>query len=97
MDPLLSAAVDAHGGIDNWRQVTKLTAKLSVGGFFWAARGWPAAGGSHTVTLDPHHQRVTLSAFPDAGSESVLEIDPDRIIVRDAGGETIDERLDPRA
>jgi hypothetical protein len=30
MDPLLSAAVDAHGGIDNLRQVTKLTAKLSV-------------------------------------------------------------------
>jgi hypothetical protein len=39
MDELLSAALDAHGGLDNWQKARTLTARLSLGGPFWAARG----------------------------------------------------------
>ena len=39
MDKLLEAVLDAHGGIENWAKVTKITAQMSLGGPFWAARG----------------------------------------------------------
>ena len=41
MDHLLKSVLDAHGGLANWRAVTGLTAKLSLGGPFWEFRGWP--------------------------------------------------------
>ncbi|MBV9603772.1 MAG: hypothetical protein JO027_01625 [Solirubrobacterales bacterium] len=36
MDQLLASVLDAHGGLERWREVTRLTAELSTGGFFWA-------------------------------------------------------------
>jgi hypothetical protein len=86
MDQLLAAVLGAHGGLDRWREVTKLTAKLSAGGFFWAARGWPAASGRHTVTLDPYRQHITVSSFPQAALESVLDADPERVVIRSPKG-----------
>ncbi|MBV9471375.1 MAG: hypothetical protein JO206_00305, partial [Solirubrobacterales bacterium] len=77
MDQLLASVLDAHGGLERWREVTRLTAELSTGGFFWAARGWPGASGRHTVTLDPQRQHVTLSSFPQDRLESVFETDPE--------------------
>ena len=96
MDQLLAAVLDAHRSLESWRQVTKLTAKLSAGGFFWAARGWPGAGGSHMLTLDPHRGHVTLNSFPQDGSDSVLDVDPERVVIRSPDGRLIEERNEPR-
>lgn len=93
---LLAAVLDAHGSLESWQQVTKLTAKLSAGGFFWAARGWPGAGGSHMLTLDPQREHVTLSSFPQDGSDSVLDVDPERVVIRSPDGRLIEERNEPR-
>ena len=41
MDRLLTAVLDAHGGLRNWTKVTRISAEMSLGGPFWAARGWP--------------------------------------------------------
>ncbi len=41
MNDLLAAVLDAHGGVENWSNVAMLTAKMSLGGPFWVARGWP--------------------------------------------------------
>ena len=52
MDKLLTAVLDAHGGLQNWAKVTKITARMSLGGPFWAARGWPDVYTKQTVTVD---------------------------------------------
>jgi hypothetical protein len=39
MDELLSAVLDADGGLDNWQNARTLTARLRLGGPFWGARG----------------------------------------------------------
>ena len=41
MDKLLAKVLDAHGGLANWERTKKLTARVSLGGPFWAAHGWP--------------------------------------------------------
>ena len=39
MDELLAAVLDAHGELQNWAKVKRITARMSLGGPFWAARG----------------------------------------------------------
>ena len=38
---LITSVLAAHGGLENWARVRKITARLSLGGPFWGARGWP--------------------------------------------------------
>ena len=60
MDKLLSAVLDAHGGLQNWAGITRITAQMSLGGPFWGARGWPevyskqfASTATRFLTSDP--------------------------------------------
>lgn len=96
MPSLLNAVLDAHGGLQNWNAVRRITAHLSLGGPFWGARGWPDVYAGQTVTLDPHREQITFTPFTAPDVTSVLEIDPERITLQHAGGEIIDQRTAPR-
>jgi hypothetical protein len=63
MDKLLASVLDAHGGLQNWAKITKITAKMSLGGPFWAARGWPEVYAGTTVTIDPRREHITFTRF----------------------------------
>ena len=89
--------LDAHGGLDRWRDVTTLTAQLSLGGPFWQFRGWPDVYAGQTVTLDAHREHITFTPFTAPGRTSVLDVDPERVRIVDADGGVLEERLAPRA
>jgi hypothetical protein len=89
--------LDAHGGLDTWAQVTKLTAHLSLGGPFWAARGWPGVYANQTVTIDPHREHITFTPFTAPSRTSVFDVGSERVTIRSADGRFIEERTDPRA
>ena len=93
---LLTAVLGAHGGLENWEKLTKITAKLSLGGVFWAARGWPDVYSEQTVTLLPHREHITFAPFTQHDRMSVLEVGPERIAIMSRTGELIEERLHPR-
>jgi hypothetical protein len=38
MDGLLARVIDAHGGLDRWSEVNRVTARLTIGGHFWVGR-----------------------------------------------------------
>jgi len=44
MNDLLSAAVNAHGGLSRWNQLKTVTATLSVTGAIWEVKGKPDDG-----------------------------------------------------
>jgi hypothetical protein len=69
MDKLLTAILDAHGGLKPWTKTTQIAARMSLGGVFWAARGWPDVYAAQTVTLDPHREHITFG--PEATSNRV--------------------------
>jgi len=97
MDALLTAVLDAHGGMQNWARATQITASMSLDGPFWAARGWPRVYSSLTVTLDPHREHITLAPFPLPGHESLLEVGPERVVITDQHGRMVEKRANPRA
>jgi hypothetical protein len=39
MDELLAEVIDAHGGLDRWSRITGMTARMTIGGPFWAYKG----------------------------------------------------------
>jgi hypothetical protein len=96
MDKLLLAVLDAHGGSQNWAQAREITAQLSLGGPFWAARGWPDVYSNQTVTIDPQHEHITFSPFPVPHQTSELEVGPESVVIKDRDGRVVDKRLDPR-
>jgi hypothetical protein len=97
MDELLAGVLDAHGGLESWQAVTKLTARLSLGGPFWAARGWPGIYADQTVTLDAHREHITFAPFTAPDRASVLDVDPERVTVQSTDGAVLEQRADPRS
>ncbi len=97
MDKLLAAVLHAHGGLQNWAGVSRITARMSLGGPFWAARGWPDVYSGQTVTVDPHRQHIRFEPFTAPGLSSVLEVGPERVTIVAADGRVIEQRIDPRA
>jgi hypothetical protein len=97
---LLDAVLDAHGGADAFTRVSTLTARMSFGGPFWAARGWPGALDDVTVRLDTSREHIEVSPERPGGLSSVYDVDPvtgtERVQVRDADGAAIETRDDPR-
>jgi hypothetical protein len=96
-DPLLAAAIEAHGGAAAWAQVRSITAQVSFGGPFWKWRGQPDLPGEVAITVDPHVQRVSLSPFTGPGRTVRLAADPEGVWIEDADGVVVDERDAPRA
>lgn len=96
MDKLLGAVLDAHGGLQRWNAVTQITARMSLGGVFWSARGWPDVYSSQTVTLDPHREHITFAPFGAPDRVSILDVAPERVRIETRSGELVEERLNPR-
>src|SRR4051812_45257024 len=94
MSNLLDLAVEAHGGLRRWRELTSITASLSLGGTIWTDKGWVGAFDDVTVTIDPHVQRVSFAPFTAPSRRSLFT--SDRVALETAEGDLIDERINPR-
>jgi hypothetical protein len=101
MTDLLASVLEAHGGIERWNQVARLTARLSLGGPFWEWKGWPDVYRDQTVTLETRHERIAFEPFPVTGQRSVLDVAadgsrPEILQLGDGSGAVLEEREDPR-
>ena len=93
MNKLLKAVLDAHGGLQNWAKATRVTARMSLGGPFWAARGWPDVYLNQTVTIDPHREHITFAPFTAPDRMSVLDVGPERVMITTRDGRIVEQRL----
>jgi hypothetical protein len=94
MIDLLDLALDAHGGLERWRQIQKLSARLSVTGGLWKIKGQPAGLPNVLLQLEIRRPWVTIAPFAGEGSGHFT---PDRVWVEDGQGNVTDERNAPRA
>jgi hypothetical protein len=97
MDKLLAAVLNAHGGLQEWSKATQLTARMSLGGPFWAARGWPGIYEDVTVKIDPRRQDIAFMPFTAPDRISTMGVGPERVAISDLNGQIIEERGDPRS
>jgi hypothetical protein len=96
MDDLLAHVLEAHGGLEAWVGVTRLTAQVSAGGVFWKLRGWPNIYADATVELDARREHITFRPFTAPDRISVLDVDPERLTIQTTDGQIVEERDNPR-
>lgn len=59
---LVDGVIEAHGGLDGWRQASAVSLQLSSGGLAFATKGQRAALHHLTATVSTRGQAVTLEA-----------------------------------
>jgi len=75
MSNLLAEAVEAHGGLDRWKQFSVLEASLSVGGAIWGFKQQPGLFDKVTFEIDLHQERVTVDGFAGTRVSSLRQTD----------------------
>ena len=96
MNELLNRILDAHGGIDRWREYQKVEATIVSGGGFFALKGVmpDATPTPRRMTAWLHEERSSVCPFgqPDLRTMST----PDRVAIEKLDGTSVSERHAPR-
>lgn len=94
MIPLLKLAIEAHGGLDRWRQVHAIDCKLTIGGSVWQLKGLPQGLVDVALHVEPADRLVTITPFGPEGAAGYFR--PDRVWIQKPAGEVVQERFAPR-
>ena len=91
---LAKLAIDAHGGLDHWRQFKTASAHLINGGVLWPLK-------HQQGVLDDVHVRVDLreeraSHWPFGAPNLRSSVQPGRVAIETADGQAVEELLRPR-
>lgn len=96
MTELLDFAVKAHGGLDRWKQFTKISARVSGGGGLWHLKGNPGLLDDYKLEVNTREQHVVFERFSAVDKRSIYT--PDRVTVESmTSGDTLLSRDNPRA
>jgi hypothetical protein len=94
MDALAKLAIEAHGGLDRWRQLKSVSARLLVGGVLWGLKGKDGILNDIHVTVDLRKERA--SHWPFIKPDQHTYFQPDRVAIETSDGEVVEERFNPR-
>ncbi|MFN7888363.1 MAG: hypothetical protein ACK5OR_06180 [Betaproteobacteria bacterium] len=92
---LLAEVCAAHGGLERWRTVQTIEARVAAGGLAFASRAQPSALRDFHATVQPAARRVELRDFGRPGWQGVWA--PAYVHRHDDTGTLLGEREQPRA
>ena len=95
MEALLALAIEAHGGLGRWEELSRVRAAVSISGAIWDLKG--KAGLLHDVVLEgeTRDQRVKITPLPWPGRYATWE--PYRQTIETDDGMLVAERRDVAA
>ena len=94
MVDLLSAVLHAHGGLDKWRQFSRVQATIVTGGGLWAIKGQPQDPLPRRMTVALDHEWASLRPF--GADDQKTAFTPGRVAIEKLDGQVVSERLNPR-
>jgi hypothetical protein len=95
MNDLLKLAIDGHGGMHRWEQLSRFRAAASITGAIWALKGKPGLLEDVVLDGETRDQRLTITPFPQPGRYTTWE--PYRQTIETSDGAIAAERRDPAA
>jgi hypothetical protein len=95
MNGLLKLAIEGHGGLRRWEQLSRFRVAASITGAIWALKGQPGLLDGVVLAGETRDQRLTITPFPRPGQYTTWE--PYRQTIETADGVLIAERRDPAA
>jgi hypothetical protein len=94
MDDLLGRILDAHGGIDRWRDYEKVEATIVSGGGLFALKGMIQDPVPRRMRVWLHDERS--SVFPFGKPDQRTMFTPERVAIEKLDGTLVSERHAPR-
>jgi hypothetical protein len=94
MNDVATLAMDAHGGLDQWRQLKTVSARLLQGGVLWKVKGQDGALRDAHVTVDLRREWASHRPFGQPDRHTSFQ--PDRVAIETSDGVVVEERLNPR-
>jgi hypothetical protein len=92
---LVESSIEAHGGLDRWRQIRHISTSLAAGGIGFRQRGQEAfTQAPMRVTIDTREQKTVFDPFLAPGQRAVYV--PNRTTVEAADGALLEELNHPR-
>ena len=93
MSELLTAVLEAHGGLANWRRYSTVSADAASGGELLDRKA-PQSADPRRMTVWMHEQRASVTPFGSDDQRSAFR--SDRVAIEKLSGATVAERKDPR-
>jgi hypothetical protein len=94
MTDLATLAMDAHGGLDRWRKLKTVSARLLQDGVLWKLKGQDGVLRDVHVTVDLRKEWASHRPFGHPDRHSSFQ--PDRVAIETSSGDVVEERLNPR-
>ena len=95
MNELLSRALDAHGGLDQWNRFEMVHATIVSGGQLWAMKGTPQDPVPREMKVATKYEWASVTPF--GSPDQRTDFTPRRIAIQKSDGTAVSERLDPAA
>jgi len=92
MSELLDYAVQAHGGLDRWREIHWMRVAASITGAIWFVKSQGDVLKDVVLTIDTRAERLVVD-FPGQDRRAIFE--PRRIVIQRADGTPVTARDDP--
>jgi len=94
MTKLSELAIEAHGGLQRWKQFEQVSADLEQGGVLWSLKGQPKTLQQTTVTVGLRKEWASHAPFGPERRRSRFE--PGRVALESADGTVLEELGNPR-
>jgi hypothetical protein len=94
MSDLATLAMDAHGGLDRWRKLKTVSARLLQDGVLWKLKGQDGVLHDVRLTVDLRTEWASHAPFGQPNRRSSFQ--PDRVAIETDDGDVVEERLKPR-
>jgi hypothetical protein len=94
MSDLLDLVLEAHGGLERWREVESIDLRLTMGGPFAAVKQQPHGLPDVLVRVSAHTPRTRISPFPYSGSRGIFQ--PGKAWIENTQGDVTSQLEPPR-
>ena len=95
MTDLLETVIEAHGGLDRWRELDAISARLVHGGALWKVKGKQGLLDDVFIRASLHQQWVSHHPFGAADRRTAFT--PDRVAIETTNGGVVEALERPRA
>jgi hypothetical protein len=95
MTKLSELAIEAHGGLQRWKQFEQVSADLRQGGALWSLKGQPETLQQTTVTVGLRKEWASHAPFGVRPRRSRFE--PGRVALESGDGTVLEELGNPRS
>jgi hypothetical protein len=92
--PLLAEALEAHGGLERWRDFDGLSSTIVSGGHLWGLKGIDMPAIPRVATTEFRRQWMSVTPFGEPDWTMIWV--PDKVVINSSAGEVITERENPR-